>query len=222
MLKVIGAGFGRTGTYSIRAALEDLGFYKCYHFAELNRNPSHIQYWEDGTAGKPVNWHELFAGYQAAMDWPTAAFYKEFVTYYPEAKFLLTVRDPERWYDSVMSTIQEITPGPKQRAFMYLIGGLIPKMRHFSRVFTMADKLVWQGIFEGKFTTDRQFAIDCFHRHLEEVQQTVPPERLLIYEVKQGWEPLCNFLDVPIPNKPFPRLNDRVAFKQWGRRNIST
>jgi hypothetical protein len=104
-MKVIGAGFGRTGTMSLKVALEELGFGPCYHMIELFEHPEHVERWEAAVGGEPVDWEELFSGYQVTVDWPGAAFYKELSERYPEARVILTVRDPERWYESAWNTI---------------------------------------------------------------------------------------------------------------------
>src|SRR5690242_7699355 len=104
-LKVIGAGFGRTGTLSLKVALEELGFGPCYHMIEVFQYPEHAKLWEAATQGKPIDWDQIFANYQATVDWPGCTFYADLMARYPDAKVLLSVRDPETWYESVMSTI---------------------------------------------------------------------------------------------------------------------
>ncbi|HLJ32750.1 MAG TPA: sulfotransferase [Ktedonobacteraceae bacterium] len=194
-LKIIGAGFGRTGTLSTKNALEELGFRSCYHMTELFENPGVPEQWQAIVAGAPVDWKAIFTGYQASVDWPACAFYKELMQVYPEAKVLLNVRDPEKWYESVLSTIYVVS---RRR---------LPDSPHSQ----MIKKLIWEGTFDSKFE-DKDYAIAVFHRHIEEVKQHVPPDKLLIYDVKEGWEPLCTFLGVKIPSTPFPRLNDRDNF----------
>jgi hypothetical protein len=196
-MQVIGAGFGRTGTMSLKVALEELGFGPCYHMIEVFEHPEHVPLWEAAAQGEPVDWEELLAGYQSTVDWPGCTFYKDLMKVYPEAKVLLNVRDPDKWYESARNTIYATVnipdPPPGRR---------------------MVDKLVWKQTFDGNFE-NRQHAIEVFERHNEEVKKHVPSERLLIYEVKEGWEPLCEFLGVVAPrDKPFPRLNDTESFKQ--------
>lgn len=209
-LKVIGAGLGRTGTLSLKAALEDLGFFRCYHMVEVLAHPEHVRVWDAAARGEPVDWEALLRGYQATVDWPACNFYAEFARLYPDAKVILTVRDPERWYDSALHTI-------------YAVGRALPRWAmpfnpRFRLILGMADRLIWSGMFQGRFE-DRAFALDVFRRHTEEVRRTVPPDRLLVYEVKEGWSPLCAFLDVPVPeNKPFPHLNDAEDFRARLRR----
>ena len=196
-LEVIGAGFGRTGTMSLKVALEELGIGPCYHMIEVFEHPEHVSLWEAAIRGEPLDWEKIFGSYQAAVDWPTAAFYKELMKVYPHAKVLLTIRDPEKWYESTKNTLYPTGDAPEP-----------------SPIMRMATKLVWEQTFDGNFE-DRRYAIEVFKRHNEEVKKHVPPERLLVYEVKEGWKPLCEFLGVEIPEeKPFPHLNDTEAFKE--------
>ncbi len=212
-LKVIGAGFGRTGTMSLKAALEELGFGPCYHMTELFDRPEDITRWEAAAQGETIDWHNLFAGYQATVDWPGCSFYEELMNAYPDAKVLLTIRDPESWYESVNSTIYAISRRasriPFASLFFLLLGAKAPGR---FRVGHMTKTLIWEGTFGGSFE-DRQHAITVFNQHIEHVKKHVPSDRLLVYEVKEGWEPLCRFLGVEIPpDKPFPRLNERSDF----------
>jgi hypothetical protein len=203
-MKVIGAGFGRTGTMSLKVALEELGFGPCYHMIEVFEHPGHVPLWEAATRGEPIDWQQIFGEYQAAVDWPTAAFYDRLMKVYPDAKVLLSIRDPQEWYEStkhtIYTTIDVLAPTPMLR---------------------MVTKLVWEQTFGGNFE-DRRYAIEVFKRHNEEVKERVPPERLLVYEVKEGWKPLCAFLGVGKPKeKPFPRLNDTETFRQMIRQRMA-
>ena len=196
-MKVIGAGFGRTGTMSLKVALEELGIGPCYHMIEVFEHREHVSLWEAAIRGEPLDWEKIFGSYQAAVDWPTAAFYNDLMKVYPHAKVLLTIRDPEKWYESTKNTLYPTGDAPEP-----------------SPIMRMATKLVWEQTFDRNFE-DRRYAIEVFKRHNEEVKKHVPPERLLVYEVKEGWKPLCEFLGVEIPEeKPFPHLNDTEAFKE--------
>ena len=209
-LKIIGAGFGRTGTLSMKAALEELGFGPCYHMTEVFSNPEHLAYWVAATEGKQVDWKDFLKNYQATVDWPACAFYEELMRVYPDAKVVLTVRNPESWYESVISTIYRVSRRATGSPFAAFIGRLL--FRDRLRVGRMINTLIWQGTFDGKFE-DKEYALAVFQRHNEEVKKNVPPDKLLIYDVKQGWEPLCAFLGVDIPrDKPFPHLNERGNF----------
>lgn len=194
-LKLIGAGFGRTGTYSLKNALEELGFSPCYHMTTLFENEGTVEQWDAIVRGATPDWRSVFAGFQATVDWPACTFYQDLVRAYPDAKVLLSVRDPEKWYESVATTIYQTSNRDLTS----------PHAR-------MIDRLIWQGTFNDRFL-EKDEAIAIYQRHNEEVKQFVPPEKLLVYDVKQGWEPLCAFLGVPTPsNTPFPHLNDRESF----------
>jgi hypothetical protein len=211
-IKVIGAGFGRTGTLSLKMALEQIGFGKCYHMEELLRNPQQVHFWEDASKGKPVNWDALFQGYQAIVDFPGYRHYRQLMQYYPDAKVILSVRDPEKWYESAYNTIYQAAPSLGQKIWMSLRLPFSPKLRKLIRVFRLSGA-VWKEDFADKFT-NKAFALEVFHRHNEEVKRLVPANRLLVYEVKQGWEPLCEFLGVPAPAVAFPRVNEQADFKR--------
>lgn len=211
-VKVIGAGFGRTGTTSLKAGLEELGFDRCYHMSECFKRPSHAPLWEDAFAGRLADWDAIFAGYQATVDWPGCALYKELMEVYPDAKVLLSVRDPDAWYESTLHTIYRVP----ESLLLSLLKPILPFARNLYR---MVNALVWDGAFDGRFE-DREHAIGVYERHNREVESHVPSERLLVYDVKQGWEPLCRFLDVPVPqDRPFPHLNDAAQIQRvlrWG------
>lgn len=205
---MIGAGFGRTGTTSLKAALETLGFGRSYQLTEVFRHPEHVAFWEAARRGERVDWEGFFSGYGVAVDWPACSFYAELMEAFPEAPVILTVRDPDRWYESVRSTIYGIRrlsagPAPTRPAFA-LAGLFAPGVTGIAR---LADEILWDGTFDGRFE-DRRHAVETFHRHNGEVRRRVPPERLLVLDVKEGWGPLCAFLGVEAPNEPFPHLND--------------
>jgi hypothetical protein len=205
-MKLIGAGFGRTGTTSLKAALEELGLGPCYHMSETFKNSEHVDTWLAAAEGRPVDWKALFSGYQATVDWPGCSFYRELMALYPDAKVLLSVRDPESWYRSCIDTIYKIT-----HVFpISPVGRYLPGLGKNTR---MIERLIWENTFHGRFR-DKAHAIAIFERNIEEVRRVVPAERLLIYDVKEGWEPLCRFLGVPAPDKPFPRLNDTREFQR--------
>jgi len=197
-LKVIGAGFGRTGTLSLKGALEELGFGPCYHMIETFDREDDKEAWLDAAKGQPVNWKTLLSGYRSTVDWPGCAFYRQLMGVFPEAKVILTVRDPEAWYESVAQTINT-RPGAQ------------PPAPDDSLGVRMIRAVVWEGSLQGSFR-DKARTIEIFEDHNQEVRESVPKDRLLEFEVKQGWEPLCDFLEVPVPRQPFPRLNERAVF----------
>lgn len=210
-MRVIGAGFGRTGTTSLKAALEELGFGPSYTLSEVFRNPEHVGVWEAarrGPDGGKVDWEGFLAGYEVAVDWPACSFYEELMEAFPSAPVILTVRDPKPWYESTCSTIhglRRLTAGPLPlRAAFALAAPFVPGVAGTVR---LADRLVWEDTFDGRFE-DRAHAIAVFERHNEAVRRRVPPERLLVFDAREGWAPLCDFLGVEAPDGPFPRLNE--------------
>ena len=199
---------------SLKAALETLGFGPCYHMTEVFENPAHAKVWTAAWRGEPVDWRDFLGDYKAVVDWPACTFYRDLMQEYPDAKVLLSVRDSEKWYESTRNTIYEISRvvggSMVSRAVFGLVGLLVPAAGDIGR---MNGEMIWRGTFDGRFE-DRQHAIEVYERHNEEVRRHVPAERLLIYEVKQGWDPLCEFLEVPVPDEPFPRLNDTQEFRR--------
>ncbi len=213
---MIGVGFGRTGTASLKMALEQLGFGPCYHMFELVERPERARAWAAAADGGPVVWDEIFAGYGSTVDWPGAAFWRQLVDHYPDAKVVLTVRDSAAWYESTASTIHRATlrtSGRAARVSAWLPFGPRRLLRDFAPV---VRRIVWDGVFDGRFA-DRRHAIEVFERHADEVRASVPAERLLVYEVSEGWEPLCAFLGVPRPDTPFPWVNDAASFRRRQR-----
>ena len=201
-MEVIGAGYGRTGTLSLQLALEQLGFDPCYHMQTIVKRPRHLQAWSKIGQGAPVDWHHLLSDYEAAVDFPVSLYWRELMDVYPNAKFVLTVRDSDSWYDSTAETIyQTIT--------LKWLPKVVPPLRLFIQ---MVNDLIWDGEFNGRFL-HRTHAIQTFEQHNTTVQQTIPHDRLLVFNVKQGWEPLCNFLHVPNPQSPFPHANSRRQIK---------
>eukprot|EP00171_Calliarthron_tuberculosum_P023239 IDg23239t1 len=196
-LQVIGAGFGRTGTLSLKLALEQLGFDKCHHMFEVCQNPKQSDAFLTASKGGEVDWDTLFEGYKASCDFPSSPFYKQLYEKYPDARVVLTVREPEKWYESTMETIYA-SSSPPAGSFG-------------SNLMPMINAVIWDGVFDGQFE-DKEYAIRVFNEHTEEVKRVVPANRLLVFSVKEGWEPLCNFLECPVPDTPFPRVNDREAF----------
>jgi hypothetical protein len=197
-LKVIGAGFGRTGTESLREALRILGIDPCYHMSDVYQN-SHTDVWHAKAQGGDIDWDQVLGGYDIAIDWPSSSYYKELLDLNPDARVILTVRDPDAWYKSLTSvlyTYYKLIPWWRRR--------ISPHIK--LRVETM-EKLIWDGVFNGR-VEDADYAKRLFVEHNEEVKRSVPADRLLVFEPKQGWEPLCEFFGKPVPeNLPFPHVN---------------
>src|SRR5215203_241254 len=183
---------------------------------EVFEHPEHAASQKSAWRGEPVDWDEVLGSYEATVDWPACAFYGELMERHPDAKVLLSVRDSDRWYESTRNTVYKLTKvsghSPFSRVGLALLSLL--KFGTFTiRPLQIAEEIAGQGTFEGKFE-DKRYAIEVFNRHNEEVKQRVPKERLLVYEVKEGWGPLCEFLGVEEPNKPFPRLNDAAEMQR--------
>jgi hypothetical protein len=209
-IQVIGAGMGRTGTLSLKHALEELGYNKCHHMMEVIANPPQLAFWKEMEAKRTTDFDAMMNGYEAMVDFPGSLYYKEMMQKYPDAKVVLTVRPAEKWYKSVSDTIYNLPRGPKR--WMMKIAGLFdPQVAHMANIFDYVDNAIWSNLFKGKFE-DKEFALKRFDDWTEEVKRTVPKEKLLVFEVTQGWQPLCEFLGKPIPSTPFPRVNDTAEF----------
>jgi sulfotransferase family protein len=194
-LSVIGSGFGRTGTMSLKLALEQLGLGPCYHMVEVFKNPAAPDWWTEAASDLPnANWARIFAGYNATVDWPNATFYKELADAYPAAKVIHTERDADDWFDSTQATIFAEREGMDSQA-------------PFPR---MIRKVIFE-MFDARMH-DKDHVIAVYKAHNAKVRQTIPPERLLVYHVSDGWEPLCDFLGAPAPEGATPKVNSREEF----------
>ncbi|MEV5708621.1 sulfotransferase family protein [Actinoallomurus sp. NPDC052274] len=200
MLEVIGAGFGRTGTLSLKLALERLGFGPCHHMTVLIDDPEQIDRWTRVLEDGDPDWDEVYRGYRATTDWPGVAFWRQLLEHYPEARVILTVRDPRSWYESARESIFRATA-------IHPADPLGARRRRF------VQRLVWEGDFGGRFE-DPEHAMAVFTEHNDAVRREVPADRLLEFRVKQGWGPLCDFLGVPVPDEAFPCTNDRQEFAE--------
>lgn len=196
-LTVIGAGLGRTGTASLKLALQQLGFGPCYHMMEVFPRPDAPAQWLRTAEGEAVDWEEIFAGFAATVDWPSAQFYKELAAHYPEAKVILSLREAESWFTSTQATIFADPTFP----------GWSPTMR------AMVQKVITEPM--GGRLDDRETLIAKYNAHNDEVRRVIATERLLVYEASDGWAPLCTFLGVSVPDMPYPRTNTR---EEWAQR----
>jgi hypothetical protein len=199
-LQVVGAGFGRTGTLSLKRALEMLGFGPCYHMVEVFPRPEHVAMWHGLAFGKPIDWDLLFQDFRATVDWPSARWWREIAAHFPDAKVVLSLRDPEAWYKSMSETIYQ----PMKDAAPDHAPDLVRLQNE------MVHKAILGETFDHRFE-DKAHAIEVFQRHNQEVRDAIEPARLLVFDVREGWAPLCRFLGVPIPGEPFPRLNDTAS-----------
>ena len=198
-MKIFGAGFGRTGTMSLKIALEKLEMGPCYHMREVVSHPSHIKIWYDFSNGEHPDWDRLFNGFNSAVDFPVSLFYEELIKKFPNAKFILTLRDFDSWYKSTTNTIYKVPT---------LLPEWFTQVVYPIRMFIkMQVNLIWIGLFNNKFS-DRESTKRVYYEHIERVKNTIPKDKLLIYHINEGWGPLCEFLNVDIPHIPFPKVND--------------
>jgi hypothetical protein len=212
-IKIIGAGFPRTGTNTLRESLQQLGYVKTYHMKDLLVHPENLQYWQKLKETGTTDWEELYNGYEATVDFPCYPWYKEHMKRYPDAKVILTVRPFEKWHESVYSTIwQAQNPTEEQRLEMQVKVAANPRLLSVIKCVEFAKQTIMEEHFQNRFL-DKEFAEKIFHQHNEEVKAYVPAEKLLVFDVSDGWEPLCKFLGKPIPEEPLPHTNKREDFK---------
>ena len=196
-LKIIGAGVGRTGTASLKVALEQLGTGKSYHMTEVLQNPPLGKAWVEAAKSGNGDWDAIFEGYGSSVDYPGCTFWRELADYYPDAKLILTVRDPVSWYESINETImsQMLINGAKDSPFGELM-----------------QRIVW-GTVDNRME-DKEYMVSYFEKRTQEIIDAMPAERLLVFRVKEGWGPLCEFLGLPVPDTDFPHINSREETKQ--------
>jgi hypothetical protein len=200
-LRVVGAGLGRTGTHSLKVALEQLLCGPCYHMVEVLAHPEHLPVWAGAFDGNEPDWKDFLSGYVATVDWPAAAIYQTLSALWPDAIVVLSTRDnSDAWWKSANETIFEMTqraapPGDEGAAkFMSMVTAML------SNTFTPD----WR---------DPQGALRAYEAHNAEVRATVPSSRLVEWHPGDGWEPLCTALGVPVPAEPFPHLNSTSEFR---------
>jgi hypothetical protein len=193
-LKVIGSGLGRTGTMSLKLALEQLGLGPCHHMVEVFMHPESVPLWVEAGRGN-ADWDKIFDGYASMVDHPGCKFWRELMNTYPDAKVIHTVRDPNKWFDSTQATI--FAPG----------GGANNPPEPMKDFFGMV-----MAEYEGR-QNEREYMVEHFQRHTDDVLAGVPADRLLVFEASQGWGPLCAFLGVPVPDTPYPRENSTADFQ---------
>ena len=204
-LKVIGAGFGRTGTLSLKLALEQLGFGPCYHMLEVGQHPEHVAQWRQAAAAEPVDWPALFENYQATVDWPSCNYWEAQLAAFPRAKVILSERDPEAWYASIMNTIYPSSVEFQEKARQ----SADPAASERS---AMVYEVIWDGVFGGRMD-DKAHVIDRYLAHNARVKRLLPASKLLVFDPTDGWPPLCEFLSCPQPETPFPSVNSTAEFK---------
>ena len=200
-LRVVGAGLGRTGTNSLKVALEQLLGGPCYHMLEVFQHPEHVPLWQQAVDGKLADWDAIFGDYVTAVDWPMASFWRELAAANPDAVILLSTRDSaETWWQSAHETI-----------FGFVEFGDTPEMREWFEMM--------MALMRTRFTDqleDEAAAKAAYERHNAEVRAEADPARLLDWQPGDGWEPICQALGVPVPDEPFPRTNTR---EEWQARS---
>ncbi len=210
-MRLIGAGLPRTGTLTQKLALEQLGFDPCYHWVNLLADLDVVEQWERALDGDG-QWAEIFGDAHATVDWPGGYFYRELMDVYPDAKVLLSVREPESWERSFRQTIWTMSHGETVMALLARARMEIDP--RWKRYMALVDRMFWGP--QGTFSEGAEPAqlIEQMERHHDEVKQAVPAERLLVWNVKEGWGPLCEFLEVDVPAEPLPHANDRDTFSE--------
>ena len=200
-LQVIGAGFGRTGTLSLKIALEQLGFGPCYHMIEVLKTPGAAEHWAAAAKGAKMDWEQVFAGYKSSVDWPGADYWRELVALMPDAKVILSTRDPEAWFRSTQDTIFNPNTNALARS---------------STAIGETMRAIGARNFNNRID-DHDTLVAAFKAHEAAVRREVPAERLLVFNVAEGWGPLCRFLDVAVPDAPFPRTNSTDEFREHAK-----
>jgi hypothetical protein len=209
-VKVIGVGFGRTGTMSLKAALERLGAGPCFHMIDLIVGEDRdrlIPKWVDVANGQP-DWQDVFDGWEATVDWPAAARWREICDAFSDAPVLLNVREFEPWYRSMENTIRAAKVTPPEE--LQQDANRPPPN---PLLWQVIDTLIWEGDFQGRFE-DKEWVRELYDARIAEIRATIPPERLTVWELGlDGWEPLAAMLGVEVPDEPFPRLHDTAEFR---------
>ncbi|GAA4844608.1 sulfotransferase family protein [Algivirga pacifica] len=213
-LEIIGSGLARTGTMSLKNALEELTQAPCYHMIELLKDPSRLSILQQGHKQGNTDWESFFSGFKSVVDYPGCLYVEDMLKLNPDLKVIHTSRDPEQWYESVLNTVYRGVPNGFSDILRMIKNSILYKdFRKVSPVFMFNDKIIWKGQFESKFQ-DKDFAIKVFLEHEEYIKRIVPKEQLLIYNINDGWGPLCDFLNTNVPDNSFPKSNQRVEFNE--------
>lgn len=201
MIQVIGAGMGRTSTMSLKTGLEMLGFAPCHHMMEMAKVPHTADGWRRAALGENVDFAALLEGYEASCDWPSAAFWKPLSERFPDAKVILTERPEEKWWASISRTIFVSLSSPREQ--------VSPERR---KQRDMAEEVILNYTFGGN-VTNKEHVLSVYRAHNAAVKATIPPERLLVFDGADGWEPICSFLEVPVPDEAYPNTNSTAEFR---------
>jgi Sulfotransferase domain len=211
-MHVIGAGLPRTGTLSQKAALEMLGLGPCYHWVDVIADLRRVEEWDRALDGD-APWEQIFAGFNSTVDWPGGHFFRELTEAYPEAKVILSTREPQAWETSFRETIWNMCFG--ESLTRLLAGARAQIDPQWERYLALVDRMFWTGpvAFAPRHAEPADL-IAAMERHNEAVKDTVPPDRLLVWNFGDGWKPLCEFLGLPVPDEALPHLNDRATFHE--------
>lgn len=199
-LKVIGSGFGRTGTMSMKLALEHLGLGPCHHMIEVMENPAQLPFWKAAAAGEKIDWNEVFAEYSSQVDWPGAHVWAETSAAFPDARVIHTERPEDAWWNSFDGTIGKFFASYSK----------LNLPAHVEDIFETMNNWLMKETFDD--FTDRDSAVAAYRRNNQRVRDTIPADRLLVFHVADGWNPLCEFLELPVPDTPFPHSHPKQEF----------
>jgi Sulfotransferase domain len=211
-VKMIGVGFGRTGTMSLKGALEQLGANPCFHMIDLimgENKEADLQHWIKIANGETVDWEEVFDGWEATVDWPACSRWEQIIDAFPDAPVLLNHRDFDGFYKSVQNTILAV----KLAARAGELEQDANREQPAPELWGVIEKLIWEGDFQGRFE-DKEWVRSMYTQRIETIKAHVPSDRLIVWELGvDGWEPLADALGVPVPDEPFPRLHDTNEFR---------
>jgi hypothetical protein len=210
-MKLIGVGFGRTGTMSLKHALEQLGIGPCFHMIDLIQGENRerdLPYWVQIANGEPVDWQEVFEPWQSTVDWPAATPWRALVNAFPDAVCLLNYRDFDGFYKSCENTILAV----KKAAMAGEIEPDANREQPSPELWGVIEKLVWQGDFQGRFE-DRDWVREMYYERIETIKREIPEDRLIVWKLGDGWAPICEKLGVDVPDEPFPHLHDTNEFR---------
>ena len=216
-LQVIGLGLGRTGTHSLKLALEQLGLGPCYHMDTLLARPSDVRGWTDIDQHGQTDWQQLLGNYRSAVDFPTVAYHPDLLRRFPRARCILTVRDEQEWYHSARATIMRAEPSLAEKVWLSLKLPFSRRQRDLLKVFRITQKF-WPLTATADEAANRAAALDFYRNWNDRIEATIPRRQLLVYNINEGWEPLCRFLELPVPDAPFPRSNQRTGFHRKYRK----
>ncbi len=195
-IQVVGAGVGRTGTHSLKVALEQLLGGRCHHMVEMFGSDEQKEGWTRAIDGEAVDWHELLADFTAIVDWPGGSFWPELSAAFPDALVLLSVRPADAWYKSASNTIFNGMGPIAESGDPWMQAVLRMFRERFSDRLDEADAMT-----------------AAFEAHNAAVRAAIPAERLLVWTPSDGWEPICERLGLPVPSEPFPVTNTTEDFR---------